>query len=219
VRAIIVARDVEVLAGAAQFNSIWKSLDGEQQDQLKKSAKRDEKLSTAGLADAPAVFRKLRGAADREVRPFINGEPNPARRVLGGIVVNPCGSIEREVTVNLVALRSTGGATEEDGKAIRRYLLGLSLLAATTDQELYLRQGCMLRYADAEDHWQLEPRRGEPRAVSLTAAHSTILKFAREAAKPFQAKWPKVPQGLRFKFSIEEAKKLVAKADDDEAAG
>ncbi|MER3466078.1 MAG: type I-U CRISPR-associated protein Cas7, partial [Armatimonadota bacterium] len=58
VRSIIRAWDVEPLHAAAQFNSIWKLLDEEQQDELTKEAKAKKvKLSEKGLADAPGVFR------------------------------------------------------------------------------------------------------------------------------------------------------------------
>ena len=60
------------------------------------------------------------------------------------------GRIEREVTLNLLALRGLrGGATDTDH--VRRYLLGLTLLAATSEMDLFLREGCLLRYGGKED--------------------------------------------------------------------
>src|SRR5690349_21538766 len=114
---------------------------------------------------------------------FRNGSPNPERRVLGGVLTN--GPITREVTVNLIALRAIGGSDETQTREIRRYLLSLSLIAATADIDLYLREGCNLRFAGNES-WLAVPRRGEPVPIDLdsTAAQNLIVKYAEEAAKP-----------------------------------
>jgi CRISPR-associated protein Csb1 len=221
VRSIIRAWDVEPLHAAAQFNSIWKVLDEEQQKKLEKAVTgKDEtgKLSTAGLKDAPATFRKVSSTAAKYMHEFRDGSPNPERRVLGGVLAK--GPIEREVTVNLVALRGLRGANDEETTAIRKYLLGLSLVAATAEIELFLREGCLLRYAEYGDTWYQVPRRGEPRAVSLSA--ETAQQYARSAAEHFRAKWPKAfkdkwpkeagksPE-LRYEFDLKEAKKLLEK--------
>ncbi|MER3466077.1 MAG: type I-U CRISPR-associated protein Cas7, partial [Armatimonadota bacterium] len=68
----------------------------------------------------------------------------------------------------LVALRGLRGADEEETKAIRKYLLGLALWAATADMELFLREGCLLRYAENGDTWYQVPRRGERVQVKLS---------------------------------------------------
>ena len=105
VRAIIRAWDVEVLHTAAQFNSVWKALEEDQREELEKEAKNKKtKLSEKGLKDAPAVFRKT-----EKISKFRDGVPNPDARVLGGILAR--GRIEREVTVNLVALRGLQART------------------------------------------------------------------------------------------------------------
>jgi CRISPR-associated protein Csb1 len=214
VRGIIRAWDIQPLYAAAQFNSIWKSLGQEQQDELEGEAKRlKTKLSEKGFADAPAVFRKVSNAAARQMPEFRNGSPNPERRVLGGVLTN--GPITREVTVNLIALRAIGGSDETQTREIRRYLLSLSLIAATADIDLYLREGCNLRFAGNES-WLAVPRRGEPVPIDLdsTAAQNLIVKYAEEAAKPLKAVWP---ESRTHRFDLKEAKKLfVKKAEDEE---
>jgi CRISPR-associated protein Csb1 len=218
VRSIIRAWDVEPLHAAAQFNSIWKLLDEEQQEALKKEAEAKKvKLSEKGLADAPGVFRpKLK------IKNFVNDSPNPEARVLGGVLVR--GRIEREVTVNLVALRGLRGKDESETDAIRKYLLGLSLMAATADIELFLREGCLLRYADDGDQWYQVPRRGEPAPMSL--GQDPVKNYATSAAAHFRSKWPEVFQGkrpqdsqepaLKYEFNLDEAKKLLAKKTVEE---
>jgi CRISPR-associated protein Csb1 len=228
VRSIIRAWDVEPLHAAAQFNSIWKVLDEEQQGELEKAFKEKDKtgkLSTAGLKDAPATFRKVSNSAAKYMHEFRDGSPNPERRVLGGVRVN--GRIEREVTVNLVALRGLRGANDGETTAIRKYLLGLSLMAATAEIELFLREGCLLRYAENGDAWYQVPRRGEPTAVNLSA--ETAQQYARSAAEHFRAKWPGVfpdewtkrtekSPALEYEFDLEAAKSLLAEEPEDKSA-
>ncbi len=211
VRSLIRAWDVDTLHAAAQFNSVWKGLDPEQQEALKKEAKtKKTKLSVKGLADAPAIFRDTKAPEYRN-----DGTPNPEARVLGGIFVR--GRIEREVTVNLVALRGIRGKTEAETTAIRKYLLGLSLVAATADIDLFLREGCHLRYT-GEDQWYAVPRRGKPGLIDLSsaAARASIGKFASDAAVHFRPSWPK---DVEHAFNLDEAKKLLAKKDEEEAGG
>lgn len=219
VRSIIRAWDVEPLHTAAQYNSLWKLLDDEQQEALTKEAKTKKvKLSEKGLADAPGVFRPKVKAPQ-----YQNGSPNPEARILGGVLVK--GRIEREVTVNLVALRGLRGTNGDETTAIQKYLLGLSLVAATADIELFLREGCLLRYAENGDQWYQVPRRGEPTSITLDA--STVKNYAMGTVGPFRSKWPetfkaKWPKdseqspALKYEFDLAEAKKLLGKKTAEE---
>jgi CRISPR-associated protein Csb1 len=209
VRSIIRAWDVEILHSAAQFNSVWKALNEEQKQALEKEAKAKKiKLSVKGFADAPATFRT-------DKNQFINGAPNPEARVLGGVLAK--GAIARDVTINLVALRGIRGKDATETTEVQKYLLGLALLAASADLELFLREGCLLRCAH-DDTWTTVPRRGEPAEVSLPKQEQ-LVAYAKAAAAPFKEKWPKDKEGkalpLEHEFDLAEAKKLLAKKDDD----
>lgn len=211
VRSIIRAWDVDVLHAAAQFNSVWKGLDPADRDELVKEEKKPKKkeLSVVGLKDAPSVLRKTKMPIP-QVR---DGAPNPEARVLGGVLVRD--RIEREVTVNLLALRNIRGDTPNETEQIQHYLLGLALLAATHEIDLFLREGCHLRYASAEDDWYAVPRRGTTTTkvdLGSAAGKATILQFTLDAAKLFREKWPKE---LEHKFNLAEAKKLLAKKDEE----
>ncbi len=213
IRSIIRAWDVQPLYAAAQFNSIWKALDSGQQAELKKEAKaKKTKLSEKGFADAPATFRKVSQAAAKQMQEFRNGSPNPERRTLGGVLAS--GPIEREITVNLVALRTIAGANAEETTEIRRYLLVLALIAATAEIDLFLREGCHLRFAD-EDIWEAIPRRGAPMAVDLASETSRkeLLEYAEVTVASLKTEWPKT---LVHKFDMKEAKKLFAKKAEEE---
>lgn len=207
VRSIIRAWNVQPLYTAAQFNSVWKTLDESQQEELEEAARASKtKLSEKGFADAPSIFRKTKAAQ------YLDGSPNPEARVLGGVLAS--GPIQRDVTINLIALRAINGADEERTKSVRRYLLALTLISATAEIDLFLREGCHLRYTD-DDLWDAVPRRGEISPIDLSSkgAQKIILEYAQEVVKPFSKKWP---EELIYKFDLNEAKKLLAKKTEDE---
>ncbi len=199
VRAIIRAWDVDVLHSAAQFNSIDKALSDELADELEKATKKKGKaakdlLSSKGFKDSPAIFY-----------------PKSSRRILGGVLAR--GGIMRDVTINLVALRGLQAGSKEDPKAMRNYLLALALTAATAEIDLFLREGCHLRF-EHEDQWHLVTRRGKPTGISLD---SEVIATAAEAgAKHFRSKWP---EKMEYTFDVAEAKKLLAAKEEEEQAG
>ncbi len=103
----------------------------------------------------------------------------PASEALGGVVVR--GEIRREVTVNLVALRRLRG---EGGPVMRRYVLGLALVAATAPLDGYLRQGCLLA-PDPDDaiSWTAVGRDGTRAEIGLE--EDAVFTFAQRAAEAF----------------------------------
>ena len=122
------------------------------------------------------------------------------------------GPIERDVTVNLVALHGIRGKDAEATGRIQKYLLALSLLAATADIDLFLREGCHLRYA-GEDVWHQIPRRGDPTPVDLVSgkARALIQAYACTAVTHFKAHWK---EGEHV-FDLKEAEKLLAKKEEE----
>jgi CRISPR-associated protein Csb1 len=103
----------------------------------------------------------------------------PASGAPGGIVAR--GAIERHVTINLVALRRLGG---EKAVALRRYILGLALVAGTEPSDGFLRQGCLLAPDPAVlGVWVAVARTGARTPVDLT---DTVARdFATKAAEAF----------------------------------
>lgn len=103
----------------------------------------------------------------------------PATGALGGIVAR--GPIERDVTVNLVALRRLSG---ENGQAVRRYALGLALVAATEELDGFLRQGCLLTPdPDSPGQWVAVARGGQRTPLALTG--KIALAYAERVAQTF----------------------------------
>lgn len=103
----------------------------------------------------------------------------PAPASHGGVVAH--GPIRRDVTVNLVALRRLQGT---DAPALRRYVLGLCLVAAAEPVDAFYRQGCLLVPDPAHPAaWTRVARIGERTPVVTDRA--ALLGYARTAAAAF----------------------------------
>ncbi len=90
----------------------------------------------------------------------------PAGETHGGVAV--FGQIERQATLNLVALRRLNALDESTGRKLRRYILGLALAGITEPMDPFLRQGCLL-VPDPNDVavWQIVERDGRRRDVGI----------------------------------------------------
>jgi len=162
VQSVIRAWDVEVLHRAAQYNPPIDYVAEEILEEAKDKAEADRR-SARGYRHAPAIWR----------------DDARKQQVLGGVIAR--GHIERHVTVNLVALRRLQG---ENGEAMRRYVLGLSLVAATAPLDPFLRQGCMLvPDPDTASSWSIVDREGNRSEVALTA--DAARDYAAKAAKAY----------------------------------
>jgi CRISPR-associated protein Csb1 len=83
--------------------------------------------------------------------------------------------------------------------------------------DLFLREGCLLRYARNDEDWYAMPRRGDPQPIAFAKnAHEIIKAYTQAAVKHFKDKWPK---GLEYEFNIAEAKKLLANKTEEEETG
>lgn len=107
----------------------------------------------------------------------------PATGSHGGVIAT--GGVRRDATLSLAALRLLSAGTDEKKTlALRRYVLGLSLVAFTATASTYLRQGC-----------NLVPDVDKPREFTLVNSdgtrdvqrllHADALAFALQAAKAF----------------------------------
>jgi CRISPR-associated protein Csb1 len=94
------------------------------------------------------------------------------------------GSIRRDTTLSLAALRRLCAA---DGgtKKLRRYMLGLALVAVTAEQETYLRQGCNLVPADAG--------KGRTFEIVLCCGKRQRVFHDQESAQRFESANPNEP--------------------------
>lgn len=163
VNAVIRAWDVSKLSRAAQYQPPIDYVAEGLLDEPKDKSEADQR-SARGYLHAPAIWRD---SATKE-------------RIEGGVIAR--GDIRRDVTVNLVALRRLHG--KKDDEALHRYILGLSLVAATAPLDPFLRQGCLLvPDVEAPAQWTRIDRNGARVAIVLTP--EAALAFAERAAKEF----------------------------------
>lgn len=131
----------------------------------------------------------------------------PATEAHGGVVAR--GPIIRDVTINLIALRRLSSQT--DTAKLQRYILGLTLVAATEPMDGFLRQGCLLvpKLPDP-DGWQQVDRSGERKPVPLTS------ELARSLAKQWAADFG-VGEPRTVKFGRDLAKADLVDKDGSKA--
>lgn len=108
---------------------------------------------------------------------------NPASGAHGGVIAY--GGIRRDATLGLAALRHLQAGKEGNSAlALRRYILGLSLVAFTAHTECYLRQGCTL-VVDPEEPREFVEVHPDGKREPCKTTHEAALAFASEAAKEF----------------------------------
>lgn len=143
----------------------------------------------------------------------------PAPKALGGVLVH--GEIRREATLNLVSLRAIGAVEHdkldlEKTLALRRYMLGLALVAVTKPLIHNLRQGCLLVGVESKPAtWKLVYADGK--RVEFKLGHATALAYAQQTAAEFRNVFPveKIDDG-GFKDIPGEFDPKLAKAAADE---
>lgn len=187
VQSVVRAWDVNILHRSAQYTP---ALDYAALEVFSE----EDKQKAEGKAESPLAQRG-----------FVHV---PATGALGGVVAR--GPIERDVTVNLVALRRLTG---DDARALRRYILGLSLVAAIEPMDAFLRQGCLLVPDETiPSCWTLVGRKGGREPVSLT--DDIVQDYASSAANAFGVGESKIIafDKARAKKDVEDAKKPDRKA-------
>jgi CRISPR-associated protein Csb1 len=138
----------------------------------------------------------------------------PATGSHGGVIAD--GGVLRTATLGLAALRLLhAGKDKEKTLALRRYVLGLSLVAFTHSPSGYLRQGCLL-VVNGElsgEFVEVHPN-GDRKPCGIT--HDQAIKFATEAAKAFG-----VGESKTVPFDVERAKRDIkgGAAEGDSAKG
>ena len=171
-------------------------------DELKRSAQYNPPVDYAKLE----VFSKRdrekqegKPGTDLAKRGFVHV---PATGEHGGVVVH--GEIRRDTTVNLIALRRLRG---ENGTTLRRYVLGLALVAATAPLDGFLRQGCLITPdPDAPGAWVSVGRDGVRKVVAL--GEDDAFALAQRACKDF---FGGVPPARTVKFDKELAEQDTKK--------
>ena len=177
VQSVIRAWDIDKLTRSAQYTPAldYAALEVfSEEDKQKAEGKRESPLAQRGFVHIPATD------------------------LPGGVIAH--GTIKRDVTVNLVALRRLEGGNTQ---ALHRYILGLSLVAATAPLDPFLRQGCFL-VPDTETapQWKLVKRDGARQEIELS--QDLALNYASAVAKSFG-----VEEGKAVSFDKDLAKEDV----------
>lgn len=137
---------------------------------------------------------------------------NPASWTHGGIRLRPDGEIRRDAAVNLTAIRTLGADPEENTLKLRRYILGLALVAFTAPQETSLREGCQLVPDTSKTpQWELVHHDGKRETFSLN--HENAFQYARLAANEFG-----VGQNREGTFDKKYAEERLSKSKEERKA-
>ena len=182
VQATIRAENVELLTRSAQYNPPLDYAEHKvfsDTEKAKAEGSSTNPLAKAGFVHVPAVDTH------------------------GGVIAR--GPIHRNVTVNLLALRRLQG---EHTNNLRRYILGLALVAATAPMDGFLRAGCLLTLdPETASEWCAVTRSGKRTPVDLDP--DTVLAYAQAAAKEFG-----IGQPYRVTFDNKLAADAVKKAKE-----
>jgi CRISPR-associated protein Csb1 len=130
-----------------------------------------------------------------------------ASKAPGGVQLTANGSIKRDATISLAALRrlavleADGTPSPDRTNALRRYILGLSLVALTAPHDPFLRQGCNL-VPDIDKPTQSKVVNLDGSRPDFVLSHEEAVSFAREAMKKFG-----IQQGKEHPFDANIAEK------------
>jgi CRISPR-associated protein Csb1 len=158
----------------------------------------------AGLLDEPSEKKQKDAYAERGFTHV------PASGSHGGVIAT--GGIRRDATLSLVALRLLTSTDEQKTLALRRYILGLALVAFTASPSGYIRQGCIL-VRDPDKPQEFVEVYADGRRTPAPVAHESALAFARTAAAVFG-----VGESRTAQFDKELARKDVNGEQDNSQA-
>ena len=127
----------------------------------------------------------------------------PASGSHGGVIAE---KVRRDATLSLAALRllaareANGTLSTDRTQDLRRYILGLALVALTAPQSAYLRQGCNL-VPDVDTPREFTLVHGDGKREKFDLSHPNAIAFAKAAAEKF-----KVGAGGTFDFNKDAAR-------------
>lgn len=131
----------------------------------------------------------------------------PASRAHGGVIAES--GIRRDATLGLAALRLLhAGKDEAKTLALRRYILGLALVAFTHNPSGYLRQGCLL-VLNPEQPREFVEVQTDGKRTPCGITHDDALNYAKSVAEVFG-----VGESKTVPFEKEKAKTDVTDGGD-----
>ena len=148
------------------------------------------------------LLGEVKDSKDKDARSYIGFNDIPATNTHGGIIAHD--RIQRDLVLNFAALRKITSSDEKTEKSLQKYIIGLSMIAATSVNEWYLRQGCILTKDPEKEkaEWNIVYSDGKREIVEIN--HDAVLKFAQESAKEFG-----IGKDMDATFNVKKAEKSI----------
>jgi CRISPR-associated protein Csb1 len=147
------------------------------------------------------------GEKDKKDASMVGLADAPSAGTHGGILVH--GQILREAQLNMSALMSLRGSDDQETDMLRRYVLGLALVAMLAPRVHDLRQGCLL-VSDQENPGKLQAINSDGSTHEAKIPFENVLAFANESAGRFG-----VGGELKTSFDPKKAREAMKKKLDD----
>ena len=130
------------------------------------------------------ILGEYKNKKEKDTRSELGYNEIPSTNTHGGVIAH--GVIQRDVVINFAALRKIRSADNEQTIVLQKYILGLSLVAASSIKEWDLRQGCLLTRDpnNEEPKWELVSPDGKRNIMNIK--HDEVLKYAQKMADEFK---------------------------------
>ena len=155
--------------------------------------------SPVTVFDDESILGPIKDDKDRKERSTAGFTHVPSTGSHGGVIAQ--GGIRRDATLAIAALKLINAGSDEATKKLRRYILGLALVAFTKLPGGYLRQGTIL-VSDPDKERTTKEIYADGTREDFTITHEEALAYAKAAAADFG-----VGANQDVAFDAEKAKK------------
>lgn len=163
------------------------------------------------IYDNPALLGPITDKNDKDGRSTAGFTHVPSTGAHGGVIAD--GGIRRDAVLALSALKLLRADTPENTTKLRRYILGLALVAFTKLPLEYYRQGTILVLdPDPEKKRDFKSVKADGTRADAGITHEAALAFAQAAAKDFG-----VGENKTVPFDAAKAKAELKGGDDKKA--
>ncbi len=163
------------------------------------------------IYDDASLLGPITDKNDKESRSTAGFTHVPSTGAHGGVIAD--GGIRRDAVLALSALKLLRADTPENTTKLRRYILGLALVAFTKLPLEYYRQGTILvRDPDSEKKFEFKTVHADGTRADAAITHEDALTFAQAAAAEFG-----VGESKTVPFDAAKAKADLKGGDDKKA--
>jgi CRISPR-associated protein Csb1 len=161
------------------------------------------------IYDDASLLGPITDKSDKESRSTAGFTHVPSTGAHGGVIAD--GGIRRDAVLALSALKLLCADTPENTTKLRRYILGLALVAFTKLPLEYYRQGTIL-VLDPETKREFKSVKADGSRADVAITHEEALAFAQAAAADFG-----VGESKTVPFDADKAKADLKGGDDKKA--